>query len=196
MTLLRNSLLLVLMALISACQTSSMDDRQSYIDSVIEQDSIREIMDLQVRYMRFYDQVENRNVDRPDNDFIVDQIFTHNGVWIAKSGGSQSTYRGKEELVKMFQEVANRHSQDSEHFVKHFSLNPKITVKGTVASNREEFLVFHSSGLHKESYWIIGHYIDEYQKDDNGKWRIASKTAHIADVTKWPSVRMVGDSSE
>lgn len=171
--------------ILSACgvldQSMAVSDRQA----ISRQTSIQQIALLQAKYLQYYDQIEGRHKDRPAAESVVDELFTENGEWLVEYEGKASGYRGKAELITMFNEVEIRHINKKSHFVKHFSMNPQTNIKGDQATQLEQFMVLHSDEGDQEAYWIVGHYIDKLKKNADGQWRFVSKTAVIEDVSHW-----------
>ena len=146
---------------------------------------VQEVMNLQARYLCFYDQLLNRHSDRPTGDYIVNELFTETGIWASENTDVQMSYHGKKELVKMFDDVAEQYRDYDGMYVKHFSMNPQIEINGNEAINNEQFLVLYSDKRKKERFWVVGHYLDILEKNSHNEWRFRKKTAFIEDISCW-----------
>ena len=195
LVLIKKSVWGCLFILLTGCAGTNSKVIEQYRASIEKQVDVQLIKDLQTRYLLFYDAMEGRDPHRPSAEYIVDQLFVEGGVWMATNENDSAAYRGKTELTAMFKEVEERHVADRGHYVKHFSMNPQISIDGDKATLKAQFLVLHSSKKKKQSYWIIGHYTDLLEKNSSSEWRFKSKTAHIEDFTTW-SLKQHVDKNE
>ena len=186
----RGCLLLAGILSLSACSTLMVDSDIHYQDIANQQQSILEINDLRSQYLMLMDQLINRDEEKLSAETIVEQLFVESGAYVVIHYGEnkrKTVQQGRDVLVSMFKSWESGFSEKPGHYAKHFSMNPQVKINGNTATVREEFLVLHSDSDDEENMWVIGHYEDLVEKSSDGKWRYKSLTAHVENISKWPS---------
>ena len=188
------TMLLLIVFILSGCVGGHSNLSRHHVESIEKQKAINSIMALQAQYLIFCDQLMTQEIGRPDNTGMVNKLFMDDGEWIVSvNKGADQSYRGKAELLKMFDGWENSYAKKENYHVKHFSMNPQIAVKGDTATNREQLLVFHADGKNKKSFWIYGYYTDVYRKTPEGEWKIALKKYFRLAVKKYFRIKMSCD---
>ena len=172
----RLPIVLILAFILTGCSQES----KNFRDFMEEQKAHQEIERLHARYFELMDAVQNQRDDRPTPAEMIETLFIKEGF---VQVGDELMFRGKEGLPKFVEWLAAIHEDGV--YVKHYGMNAEIKVAGNIATSKQQLLMVRSDKRGDEAAWLTGHYINTFEKNTEGRWKLKSKTFQGDDYTSW-----------
>ena len=119
-------------------------------------------------------------LDHGDRDEFLD-CFTPDATYLVHMRLESSdgfTFEGHEQLRDYF----DGHTHAPAAFHKHVTVNPLITVNGTVADAQSYFLRVDSPAPGPAVVMAAGRYIDRLERGPDGGWRIRSRRCEVENL--------------
>jgi 3-phenylpropionate/cinnamic acid dioxygenase small subunit len=119
-------------------------------------------------------------LDHGDRDRFID-CFTPDAEYVVKPRVDQDmrfSFVGHEQLRGYFD--GHTHAPDAFH--KHVTVNPLVDIDQSGANVQSYFLRVDSPGAGPAIVLAAGRYIDRFERDDNGGWRIRSRVCEVENL--------------
>jgi 3-phenylpropionate/cinnamic acid dioxygenase small subunit len=119
-------------------------------------------------------------LDHGDRDEFLD-CFTPDAEYEVRMRLDSSngfTFEGPEQLGAYF----DGHTHAPAAFHKHVTVNPLITIDGSVADARSYFLRVDSPNAGPAVVLAAGRYVDRLERGEDGRWRIRSRCCEVENL--------------
>lgn len=163
------------------CSTTNSDIADMYLKDKRHQENVQQILDLWTLYL----DKDPKNKKEVIKD--VDTQFHADGVRINTLAGEVvEEYRGREALIKKYNDGRKMERRDPTFFFNNFSMiDPRITFDGENKATLNVKLLNMYSYLDNQIDMVSGRYVAELEKDADGQWKFKVVTAHMGKIIHW-----------